>query len=77
MAKNIPGAVWQDRKHTLFGLPWSFTRYRLDEERLYIVTGFFNNTEDEIRLYRITDITLKRSFGQKLLGQSAPSDSAS
>ena len=60
--------LWNDRKRTFLGLPFSFTRYRLDEERLYIVTGFFNNTEDEIRLYRITDITLKRSFGQKLLG---------
>ena len=60
--------LWKDRKRTFLGLPWSFTRYRLDEDRLYIVTGFFNNTEDEIRLYRITDITLKRSFGQKLLG---------
>ena len=22
MAKSIPGAVWQDRKHIIFGLPW-------------------------------------------------------
>lgn len=60
--------LWKDRKRTFLGLPWSFTRYRLDEERLYIETGFLNSTEDEVRLYRITDVTLKRSFGQKLLG---------
>ena len=60
--------LWKDRKRTFLGLPWSFTRYRLDEDRLYIETGFFNSTEDEIRLYRITDVTLKRSFGQKLFG---------
>lgn len=60
--------LWKDRKRTFLGLPWSFTRYRLDEDCLVIETGFFNSTEDEIRLYRITDVTLTRSFGQKLLG---------
>ena len=60
--------IWKDRKRTVFGLPLSFTRYRMDEEKLYIETGFFNSTEDEVRLYRITDVTLKRSFGQKLFG---------
>lgn len=60
--------VWKDRKRTLFGLPWSFTRYSLTEEKLIIDTGFFNRTEDEIRLYRILDITLKRSFGERLFG---------
>lgn len=60
--------LWKDRKRTILGLPWSFTRYRLDEDRLYIETGFFNSTEDEVRLYRITDVTLKRSFRQKILG---------
>ena len=33
--------VWKDRKRTLFGLPWSFTRYYLTEDKLIIfaVTG--------------------------------------
>lgn len=60
--------LWKDRKRTFLGLPLSFTRYRLNDESLTLDTGFFNSTEDEVRLYRITDITLKRSFGQKLLG---------
>ena len=60
--------LWQERKRNFLGLPWTFTKYRLDEERLYINTGFFNTTEDEIRLYRITDVTLKRSFWQRLFG---------
>ena len=60
--------LWKDRKRTFLGLPWSFTRYRLDDENLTVETGFFNSTEDEVRLYRITDVTLTRTFGQKLLG---------
>ena len=60
--------LWRSRKRNFLGLPWSFTKYSLDDERLYIDTGFFNSTEDEIRLYRITDVTLKRNLGQKLFG---------
>jgi len=59
---------WKDRKRTLFGLPLSFTKYELKGDRLFINTGCFNLTEDEIRLYRILDITLTRSFGQRIFG---------
>ncbi len=60
--------IWKDRKRTLFGLPWSFTRYSLTENKLIIDIGLFNRTEDEIRLYRIMDITLKRSLSERLFG---------
>ncbi len=60
--------LWSDRKRTFLGLPWSFTRYRLEEEKLIIDKGFFSRVEDEIRLYRITDITLKRSLGERIFG---------
>ena len=60
--------IWKDRKRTLFGLPWSFTRYSLTEEKFIIDKGFFNRVEDEVRLYRILDITLKRSFWERIFG---------
>lgn len=60
--------LWRDRKRTLFGLPWSFTRYALTEEKLLISTGFLSQKEEEVRLYRIMDITLKRSFGERIFG---------
>ncbi len=58
--------LWSDRKRTFLGLPWSFTKYSLTEERLFIETGLFNKKEDEVRLYRITDVSLTRNFGQRL-----------
>ena len=60
--------LWSDRKRTLFGLPLSFTKYSLDEERLYIETGFLSTTSDEVRLYRIMDLSLKKSLGQRIFG---------
>lgn len=59
--------LWKDRKRYL-GLPISFTRYRLSENRIFCETGCFNLKEEEILLYRVRDLELKRSFGQRLFG---------
>ena len=58
--------VWKDRKRTIFGLPLSFTRYRLYEDRLVVSKGFFNVVDDEIMLFRILDFQVRLSFGQRL-----------
>lgn len=61
--------LWQDRKRVLFfGLPWSFTKYGLTKDRLIIKKGFFTLTTDEVRLYRILDISLKQTLMQRMFG---------
>ena len=60
--------LWKDRKRILFGLPWSFTKYSLSPDRLFIESGIINAREDEVRLYRILDLSLNRSFWQRLFG---------
>ncbi len=60
--------LWKERKRTLFGLPLSFTVYYLTDDILTIKTGLFNTREEEVRLYRIMDITLNRTFGERLFG---------
>ncbi|MBR6413573.1 MAG: PH domain-containing protein [Oscillospiraceae bacterium] len=60
---KLPGnTIWFDRKRTIFGLPWSFTRYILTDEKLLIIKGLIKQTEEEVRLYRILDMTLSRSL---------------
>lgn len=59
--------IWEDRKHHLW-FPIGFTKYSVENGRLYINSGFLSSREDECLLYRITDITLTRSLGQKLFG---------
>lgn len=58
--------LWSDRKRPFLGLPLSFTKYTLTEERLLVNTGFFNLKEDECRLYRILDIELNRTLFQRM-----------
>lgn len=59
--------LWKDRKRTFLGLPWSFTKYSLDEERFYVERGFFTITSDEVRLYRIMDVSLRQTFWQRIV----------
>ncbi len=58
--------LWKDRKRTLFGLPLSFTKYVLTEEKLLITTGALSTKEEEIRLYRILDFTIHKSLFNRL-----------
>ena len=58
--------IWKDRKRPIFGLPLSFTKYKLTEEKILINTGILSIKEEEIQLYRIMDVTLKCSFWQRI-----------
>ena len=59
--------LWKDRKRHL-GMPLSFTRYMLSEDRLFISAGFLNIKDDEILLYRVRDIDTSRTLWQRLFG---------
>ena len=59
--------VWKDRKRIL-GMPITFTRYSLSEDRLFLETGLLNLKQDEILLYRVRDLELRMSLGQRLFG---------
>ena len=57
--------LWKDRKRYL-GLPISFTRYRLSEDRVFREKGFLNLKEEEVLLYRVRDLEVTRSLWQRI-----------
>ena len=59
--------LWRDRKRYL-GLPLSFTRYSLSEDRLFVSEGFLNIQDDEVLLYRVRDIDTSRTLWQRIFG---------
>ena len=59
--------LWKDRKR-YFGMPLSFTRYMLSEDRLFISVGLLSIKDDEVLLYRVRDIDTKRTLWQRLFG---------
>lgn len=61
--------IWSSRKRLLFfGLPFTFTKYTLTKEKMLIDTGVLNKKQEEVRLYRILDLTLTRSLAQRIFG---------
>ena len=59
--------LWKDRKR-YFGMPISFTRYCLSDDRLFLSVGFLTIKDDEILLYRVRDIATTRTLWQRLFG---------
>lgn len=59
--------LWSDRKRIL-GLPISFTRYALSEDRFFVRKGFLNVRQEEIILYRIRDLSASQTLWQRIFG---------
>ena len=68
-AIGINKELMRERKRwAFFGIPWTFTKYILTEKKIIIQTGFFKSEENEILMYRVKDISMTRTLGQKLFG---------
>lgn len=67
--KNLPQMefLWDDRKRWL-GMPLTFTKYKLSEDRIFCEKGLLNTKSDEILLYRVRDLSVSISLGQRLFG---------
>lgn len=59
--------IWKDRKR-FWGMPLSFTRYAISEDRLFISIGFISVKDEEVLLYRVRDINTSRSLWQRICG---------
>ena len=59
--------VWKDTKRHL-GLPISFTKYRLTDNRLFRKSGILVRKEDQVMLYHIRDMEVTVSLWQRIFG---------
>jgi len=53
-----------------FGIPWPFTHFELYENDLVEIKGLFNLTEDDCYMYKIADVSIKKSLFQRIFGLS-------
>lgn len=60
--------IWKERKRNALGLPWTFTTYALSEDRFFITSGLLKTVENEVRLYRVLDLSLSKTLSQKIFG---------
>lgn len=60
---------YKERKRWLFfGLPFTFTVYTVENEKLILNKGLINTTEDAIYLYKVLDTKLERSLWERIFG---------
>ena len=65
--KKQQDELWKDRRHVMW-FPFSFDRYYIANNRLYCRHGLLRQDEHECLLYRILDISLTRTLGNRLFG---------
>ncbi|MCR4685927.1 MAG: PH domain-containing protein [Lachnospiraceae bacterium] len=54
------------KRWLLFGLPFTFTKYTVEDEKMVIDRGFFTTTEDDCYIYKILDVKLERSLLERM-----------
>ena len=62
--------LWQQRKRNWCRTPFTFTVYTLTDRELSVKTGILNESFNLIKLFRIVDISVERTFLQRIFGMS-------
>ena len=61
-------AFYERKRIMFFGLPWTFTRYYITEELITVKQGFFRVEENDCYMYKVQDIKLSATLGERMLG---------
>ena len=60
---------YAERKRWLFlGLPWTFTKYTIEDTMLTVDTGLLKTVENDCYMYKVQDVRLETSIIEKLFG---------
>ncbi|MBC3515990.1 PH domain-containing protein [Neobittarella massiliensis] len=59
--------LWRDRRRIL-GMPITFTKYLMSDDRIFLEQGLLSTDLEEVLLYRVRDISLRISLGQRIFG---------
>lgn len=61
-------AYTERKRWAFFGLPFTFTVYKIGEEVFTVDKGFFKKSEDDCFMYKIQDVKLSRTLGERMFG---------
>ena len=61
--------AFQEKKRWLFfGLPFTFTKYTVEEEVITINSGLLHTHENDCYMYKVQDVTLVRGLFERIFG---------
>ena len=58
----------EQKRWVFFGLPFTFTKYSVTDEVITVNEGFLSTRENDCYLYKIQDVELKTSLGERIFG---------
>jgi len=58
----------EKKRLTFLGLPWTFTTYHINEEKITVDSGFFKKVENDCYLYKVLDVRYEQTVFQRLAG---------
>lgn len=56
------------KRWVFFGLPFTFTKYTVTDEVITINDGLLSTRENDCYLYKVQDVELQTSFGERIFG---------
>ena len=69
MATEEKDVRFRERKRILFfGLPWTFTRYTITDDRITVNKGLFKIEEDDCYMYKVQDVKLTATLMERIFG---------
>ena len=54
------------KRWVFFALPFTFTVYKIKEDRITVDTGFFNKEENDCYMYKVQDVKLNESLFERI-----------
>lgn len=58
----------EKKRWPFLGLPFTFTKYTINEEVITVNEGFLRRTENDCYLYKVVDVRLERSLLERMSG---------
>ena len=61
--------VYKERKRWVFlGLPFTFTKYIINDELITMKAGIINSKEDDCYMYKVIDVRLEQNIFERMFG---------
>lgn len=58
----------EKKRWPFLGLPLTFTKYTIEDEKITVNKGFLNTTEDSVYMYKVLDTKLEKSLFERMFG---------
>lgn len=66
--KEAPEGYVERKRWLFLGLPFTFTKYTINDQVVTINAGLFSTTENDCYLYKIQDVELRTSLMERIFG---------